>query len=317
MKGIGVVLGIVVMGCARVFAEGDVEALVSGLEGVVEAEVCVYGLRDDGGRKMDCLEVFEGREGGVMGVYHALKNGVFSVHLGKSDDLVEWEHVVALDAHGSQATMWVCEGGGYLLAYEKDAPDSCWVRLRYYEGLAGLSSGKFLREFDVPRTLAPTAEGTPSIEYVRMRDGKLEGSEIGLRFHYFRDVRVDQLARGTLRDFGKWEAEVSEAVNAELRGNGWKGNLGDRSGFDWKGKRYYLQEVQGRRGDWGSWRVLLCDAAGMPLEELEMRTGSGSRAFCNPGVRWIGGRLVVTMFIPGEGSAGGESGEMLFVVPGK
>ena len=312
-------LALAALGSAR--AE-EWEELARRLEAVSGSLGHAYRLHDDGGRSMDCLEIFQvGADGkqGAYGLYHTQNGGVFSVHLAHSSDLMKWRHVAVLDDHASQATICATADGGYLLSYEKDAPNSCWIRIRYCKDLGQLRAGAFAREFDVPRSLAPTAEGTPSIESVKCEGGDLSRSEIALRFHYFKDVRVDQLARGVLSGFKSWKAEPDTKINRELRSRGWRGNLGDRTRFEWRSEPYYLQEVQRRRGDWKSWGVYLCDGDGMPLRALDLVTHAKAGAFCNPNARWFidpeGSRkLAVTMFLPGEGSAPSESGQLLYII---
>ena len=298
---------------------GDLAAL---LESVSDSEAHVYRLRDDGGRNMDCLEVFQpAGEGykGVYGVHHSRKDGVFSVHLSHSMDLLKWTHARTLDEHASQPTIWETHGGAYLLAYEKDAPASCWIRLRFYKDLNRLREGKFEIEFDLPRSLAPTAEGTPSFDAVKMDWDDFSKSRIDLRFHYFKQARVDQLARGTLTDFKSWRAEPAGEINAALKMLGGRGNLGDRTKFVWRDNSYYLQEVQGARGDWGSWRLFLCDRKGMPLRKLAIKTHKKAKAFSNPTVSWFTDatghrKLVVTVFLHSKGNDRSEAGELLYVI---
>ena len=273
---------------------------------------------------MDCLDVFQERNGhqrGYLGVSHSLKNGVFSIHLTHSLDFKTWRHLKELDQHASQATVHVTNEGSFLLAYEKDAPNSCWIRLRLYPTIADLESGKFSREIDIPRSLAPTAEGTPSFEEVKTSARDFSKSEIKLRFHYFQNVRVDQLASGTLTDFRKWKSTPSTRINSTLKKLGGNGNLGDRSKFSWKGNSYYLQEVQGTRLDWGTWGISLCDSNGFPLGKLRPRTPGNSTAFSNPAISRVKGArgnplLVFSAFLHSKGSAPGEAGQMLAVFAG-
>ena len=307
-----------IVAIATATADGDVDQLIGALESVESADLFVYQLRDSKGRGMDCLEPFQPKDRdkkeAAFGVYHSRRDGVFSVHLAKSDDLRTWTHLAELDEHASQATIHECEGGALILAYEKDAPNSCWIRLRQYASLEKLIEGKFSREFDVPRSLAPTAEGTPSFELV-----KANGDDITLRFHFFQKARVDQLATGVLRDFREWKASPSAEVNDALKKIGGLGNLGDRSRFAWSGKTLYLQELQGQRGNWGTWGVCLCDAKGLPLRKLAIKTHRGSKAFSNPAARWIVDKqnkrkLAVTLFIHSKGSDRSEAGQLLYVV---
>lgn len=297
----------------------DTDKLVNLLSDVRASQLHTYQAKDEKGMSMDCLKVFQTEKGQYMGLYHGFHNGVFSVHLARSTDLLSWKHVVKLDDHASQATIWIADDDSYLIAYEKALPNSCWIRLRSYECLTKLSNGAFQDEYDIPRSLAPTAEGTPSFELVARRGNTLEHSEIRLRFHYYKDAHVDRLAQGTLRDFKAWDAQPLRQINAELISRGAHGNIGDRDRFEWKGESFYLQEVQFKRGDWSSWRVFLCDAEGMPIKQLPVKTHSGSVAFCNPNITWVTDaegerKLVVTLFLPSEGSAHGEAGELIYVI---
>ena len=70
-------------------------------------------------------------------------DSVFSVHLAHSTDLIKWSHIRRLDRHASQATIRETPSGGYLLAFEKDAPNSCWIRIRFYKDLEHLRSGEW------------------------------------------------------------------------------------------------------------------------------------------------------------------------------
>lgn len=303
----------------------ETASLIKHLESVQTAESYAYKLRDDQGMGMDCLKVFQSKDktgGEVMGVYHHRKGGVFFIHLARSLNLVDWTHLTALDRHASQATIWPCDNGAFLLAYEKDAPNSCWIRIRYYENQTSLISGKHVREFDIARTLAPTAEGTPNFESVTMEGARLDVSEIRLRFHYFKNVRTDQLAKGVLTNFTSWDAAPSDTINTKLIKNGWRGNLGDRDRFVWHNDIYYLQEIQRTRNDWSSWRVSLCSKDGMPVHTLKPKTHKGSVAFANPNATWIINsekrrKLVVTLFLPSEGNHPSESGTLLYVVDPK
>ncbi|MGC6466564.1 MAG: hypothetical protein ACON5N_13350 [Akkermansiaceae bacterium] len=296
--------------------------LAGKLEAVSELPTHRFGMRDNGGRSMDCLEVFQApNRGAIFGVYHTMKDKVFSVHLAQTKDLTEWEHVVVLDSHASQAAIHQTAEGAFMIALEKDAPNSCWIRLLHYPHFASLIQGKHQRFIDLPRSLAPTAEGTPSFESVSIPDGDLSQSVIKLRFHFYERARVDQLAYGTLTGFQDWKAEPSPRLNREFKKLGGLGNLGDRDPFQWHGKKYYVQEIQGKAGDWGSWGIYLCDQKGSPLQKLEFKTPKKAAAFANPCVSLIRlpGRnedsMVFTAFIHRRGTHPSEAGQMIGVIP--
>jgi hypothetical protein len=299
------------------------DLLIHHLEAVTATNLRIYKLKSNKGRGMDCLKIFQPlsdeNKGSYFGVYHHLNNGKFGIHLTKSTDLRTWQDIKLLDNNASQATIYPCEEGSFLLAYEKDAPNSCWIRLRYYTSMTHLLDGRHSEERDIPRSLAPTAEGTPSFESVTIGKNGIEQSEIHLRFHFFKRARVDQLATGTLTNFKHWQAAPSNNINQTLINGGWKGNLGDRDSFRWKGQTYYLQETQRKRGDWSSWRINLCDEQGMPIHTLTFKTDKHSRAFANPNVTWVTDsynqrKLVVTLFLPSEGNASQETGTLLYVI---
>jgi len=322
MKATHILLILTAVGLSTVLRAADTRTLISSLENVPAAETHRYQLRDNDGRGMDCLKVFQpahSSAGVYYGLYHNREKGFLSIHLAQSGDLRIWRHVAVLDEHASQPTIWLSDTGACLVAYEKDKPNACWIRIRYYGSLSDLRTGKHAREFDIARTLAPTAEGTPSFESVTMGSNGLDTSQIRLRFHYFKNAHVDQLARGTLNDFTFWEAEPSDTINAELVKRGWQGNLGDRDRFVWQGDVYYLQEIQGVKGDWSSWRVCLCEKDGMPVHTLAIKTHKASTAFANPNATWVTDsnnrrKLVVTLFLLSEGNPPPEVGTLLYVI---
>jgi hypothetical protein len=301
----------------------DLGPLIRHLELIAESTAHAYKLKDDQGRGMDCLQVFQPADaefaGVYFGVYHHYRQGVLVAHLARSVDLVNWVHITALDEHASQPAIFPCDHGGYLLAYEHDEPNSVWIRIRYYVDLAALSMAKHQRQFDIARSLAPTAEGTPSFESVEIGTQGIEQSEIRLRFHYYKNGDVDQLAVGTLRNFADWAASPAEALNRDLNEQGWRGNLGDRDKFEWNDRIYYLQEIQRTKGDWGSWRLGLCDAQGKLLRELGIQTHQGSTAFSNPHATWVTDannrkKLIVTLFLHSKGNPATERGVLLYVI---
>jgi hypothetical protein len=67
---------------------------------------------------------------------------------------------------------------------------------------------------------------------------------------------------------------------------------------------------------WETFRVFLYDRAGGEARQQDMHTHGGSRAFTNAtiGQVTLAGRavLVVSLFIPDEGSAQGEAGGVIY-----
>ncbi|QDU58228.1 hypothetical protein Pan181_44610 [Aeoliella mucimassa] len=275
-----------------------------------------YGARDDRGHSLDCLNPYQDDQHRILGVYHYLRDGVFHLALGESSDAVHWKFLAKLDTHASQGQLLQTPDGEYLLAYEKDAPNSCWIRIARYESFASLCQSEASRSIDIDRTLAPTAEGTPMIEHISEQDGE---EVLDVRLHYYRNAEVDRLARGRLVAFEQWSAKPDASLNRKFTKLGARGNFGSRDLFSWAGEAYCLQEIQLAPQDWSSWRVYLCNPTGEPIEELKIQTHQGSRSFANPHAEPVtlsdGTRAVlVTAFMPSEGSAAGESGELLYLV---
>ena len=204
-----------------------IDQLAALLSDVTKATVHRYGARDDQGRTLDCLKIFEIARGDYLGIYHTREKGVFRLHAAQSTNLIDWRHRAELDAHASQGALWRGANGGFYLAYEHDVPKAVNIRLRHWPNLTALLSGQCDREIDLPRTLAPTAEGTPSFE--RVDEGvSPDQSRIDLRIHYYREMKVDRAARGTLVGFTNWSAKVAPEIDAALEARGAHGNIGDR-----------------------------------------------------------------------------------------
>ncbi|OGO29562.1 MAG: hypothetical protein A2Z16_06990 [Chloroflexi bacterium RBG_16_54_18] len=72
----------------------------------------------------------------------------------------------------------------------------------------------------------------------------------------------------------------------------------------------------GVEDNWRTWRVFLYDDISAGAEQLDIRTHAGSVAFSNPTIAQIEiGRqtaILVTLFIPQEGAAGAEAGELIY-----
>ena len=182
----------------------ELEHLIKVLESVPNSETYVYQLRDDQQKTMDCLKVFQRAEGQYIGVSHSLQNGVFGIQLSRSDGLLNWTYANTLDIHAPQANIWPTENGAHLLAYEKDAPNSFWIRLRFYADFDSFCEVDFAAEYDIQQSLGPTAEGKPSFDSVKLASNQLSQSEIDLRFHYYKDAEVDRLAIGRLVGSRLW-----------------------------------------------------------------------------------------------------------------
>lgn len=297
-------------------------SLIPIIESVTSATAHRYGTRDDLGNSMDTLKIIPSAAAGYLGVYHTLIGGVFRVKLATSHDLVTWTHAAELDAHGSQPTIAPLPGGGFVVAYEKDAgctgtgPGGNCLRFQHYASLAALLAGSADRVFQAPRTLSRCAEGTPNVYAARLAP-TIERSSIDIGFHYFRDCDVDRQARGTLSDFSSWSAHTDGELNSALEAFGPRGNIGDRDVITIDGGVFNVHEVQLTKGDFGSWRAYLYGWLTGQALPLGIKTHRGSVAFANPTATALAapsGRpaVVVTLFIPSEGAASGEGGELVY-----
>ena len=293
--------------------------LSSLLANVTNATAHRYRATDDHGRTLDCLKIVELAPGDYLGVYHTLHEREFQLHLGRSTNLLHWSHRAVLDQRASQGALWHGPRGDFLLAYEVNVPKAVLIRLRHYADLDALLHARFDREIDLPRTLAPTAEGTPSFERVEL-NGDLATSRIDLRIHYYREMKVDRAARGTLLGFTNWTARTEPSIDEALEVHGVRGNIGDRDHVEFGGRKYLVQEGQLARNDWTAWRVFLLDDAGAQAWPIPVQTHAGSRSFANPAVtrlrnaagKWC---YAVTLFLPSQGNARSEAGTLIYVVP--
>ena len=286
------------------------------IEPVRSATAHRYGTRDDRGNSMDTLKVIRAGNGVYLGVYHALAGGAFTTMLATSGDLVTWTHAADLEANASQPTIAALPGGGFVVAFEKDAgctgkgPGGNCLGFERYPTLARLLAGSPDAAFQAPRTLSACAEGTPNIYAAT-------DAAIDVGFHYFRNCDVDRQARGTLSGFARWSASAQPALDAPFEAFGPRGNIGDRDGVLFSGALYNLHEVQFTKGDFGSWRTFLYEWPAHRASRLAIRTHGGSTAFANPTATLLtapSGRpaLLTTLFIPLQGAAKGEAGELVY-----
>jgi hypothetical protein len=105
-------------------------------------------------------------------------------------------------------------------------------------------------------------------------------------------------------------------LEGAVRIHGVEGGVGDRDVIDFQGATLTMIEAQVVNEDWRTWRVFLHDAATGKAEQLDFRTHAYSTAFTNPTIDEveIDGRraLVVTLFVPQEGAAGDEAGQLIY-----
>ncbi|MEU1018565.1 hypothetical protein ABZ383_05310 [Streptomyces sp. NPDC005900] len=268
-----------------------------------------YDARDHTGRTMDAAEIEQAQDGRYLAVYHTLlPDGRFHAAVATSTDLRHWRRRHDFGPGTHQASLAHDGRGGYVLAYEKDPRNH--IAVRAYENTAALLHGRADRAFDAPRTLSRCAEGTPGVTAVR-------GGTIHLTGHYRAACDTDRQLRATLTGFRHWHAEPDRRLDRAVRAWGTGGNIGDRTPVALGGQGAVLVEGQGRRADFGSWGLYAYDPVSGRADSLDVRTHGGSRAFANPSATLLtdpGGRpaLLVSLFVPAEGSAPAEAGQLLY-----
>lgn len=268
-----------------------------------------FNAIDDTGRVLDSLNPVVFPDGSMVGIHHTMSKGVFDLCLADSDDGMEWKHVRVLTPHGSQGELFRAKDESWWAAFEYDAPASVHVRLQRYRTLGALRKGEPLLDTTLPRTLAPTAEGTPSFE-------STSGNTAKLRLHYYKNGDVDRAASAEYRGQDRWVAKSEDRWNRGLEQLGVLGNIGGRTKIRMAGKDWYIQEGQLKKNDWSSWRLWLVDAKSQIPIEIQMRTPKESKSFANPhAIRFGSNReqLLMTVFMPSEGSNSLEKGSLISI----
>ncbi|WP_409056649.1 hypothetical protein [Streptomyces sp. SYP-A7185] len=278
-------------------------------EDVTAADGHRYDARDHTGRTMDAAQITQGPDGGYLAVYHTLlSDGRFHAAVATSGDLRHWHRRHDFGPGTHQASLAADGRGGYVLAYEKDPKNH--IAVRGYADRAALLDGRAGRAFDAPRTLSRCAEGTPAVTAVR-------GDTVELTGHYRAGCDTDRQLRATLTGFRHWHATPDRRLDRALQTWGNSGNFGDRASVELDGRRTLLVEGQRLRGDFGSWRTYAYDPVSGRADRLALATHGGSRAFANPSATLVTdpqGRpaLLVSVFLPAEGAAPGEAGQLVY-----
>ena len=289
----------------------------------VPANQSVYHVHDSAGHTMDTLKVVtDPTTKRYLGVYHwAVSNG-YNVGIATSTDLRRWTYQRTLDLKASQPYLAFSSKKLPILAVE--AYTNSHLRFRYWSSVSAmLGTAAAVKTFDAPRTLSSCAEGTPdirSITYSSVTSTLTSGSTIVVGHHYFANCKTDREALGTLVNFSKWTTKAQPSIDTAMTNAGAAGKHGDRDQFSYKSHTYTLYEgsISGTSFSMGDWRNYLYD--GSTMVQLTIHTAMGSKAFANPSTTVLNDpsgvpSLLVTQFIPSEGAAAGESGELLYWKP--
>jgi hypothetical protein len=284
------------------------------IENVTQATGRRYGARDSAGRKMDTAKIISDPSGGYLAVYHTYLEGIPRVGLATSSDLLSWTFRRELGTRASQPYLVALPNGGFVAAWEQEPSNH--LAFRYYQSRNDLLAGVAARSFDAPRSLSSCAEGTPHIDSVLLSPS-IATSTIDVGAHYFWNCDRDRQQHGTLRNFNTWTTLAQPSLDEAILRFGVAGNVGDRDAAWFRGHRFGVIEGQYVKGDFGSWRPFLYDYQTGAAEEMSIRTDGGSAAFANPTLTHLvapngQSAVVVTAFVPSQGSAPGEAGELIF-----
>jgi hypothetical protein len=289
------------------------------IENVTQATARRYQAHDSTGQSMDTAKVIQDPGGQYLAVYHTLVNGQFVVSVATSGDLMNWSFQKRLGSNASQPYITALTDGGYLVAWEQTPSNH--LAFRYYRSRSDLLNGTVSRSFDAPMSLSTCAEGTPNVYSVILAPD-IDHSTIDVGAHYFSNCDVDRQQRGTLVNFNSWTTSVQTNYNNAILKFGVGGNIGDRDGTWFNGalsNRFQFGIIEGQltKGDFGSWRSFLFDFQNGNATELNIKTDGGSTAFANPSFTNLvapngQSAIMTTLFLPSQGAAKAESGELLY-----
>ncbi len=244
------------------------------------------------------------------------------VNLATSTDLLNWHWVRELAGSNtgpaSQPTIAQASNGGFVMAWEQEQPGggNNHLAFRYFASRTDLLAGQVTRSFDAPRQLSSCAEGTPNICGITLAPD-IDHSTIDIGGHYWWNCDRDRQQRGQLTNFSSWSTAAQPNYDNALLYWGVGGNIGDRDQAVFRGYSFGLIEGQFTKGDFGSWRTFVYDYQTGNADQTTIRTDGGSTAFANPTVTALNApngqpAIVVSLFIPSEGAAAGESGELIY-----
>lgn len=289
------------------------------IQNVTTATASTYNATDSAGNGMDCAKIIQDPNGGYTAVYHVLQStGLFNVYLATSTDLIHWTYRAILGTQASQPTIQFLSNGGFLVLWEavNSSGANNHIRFNYYSSRANLLAGTTAQTFDAPQTLSTCAEGTPSIYSVTLSPN-LANSVIDVGGHYNANCSIDAEQRGKLINFTTWVTAPATAINNAVAAFGVAGNIGDRDALNYRGYNFELIEGDMVAGNWADWDVYCYDFQTGNADKLAITTAGGSTSFANPRItRLIAPNglpaIAVTIFIPSQGAATGESGELIY-----
>jgi hypothetical protein len=286
------------------------DELATLIEDVTSADAYRYDPHDDRGHTLTGPKILQVPDGTFVATYFSwLEAGRrFQTHVATSSDLINWTWQRTLGENASQPTIAEASDGGYVVGWEQEPPNH--LLFAYYESLDDLLAGNAQKTYEPPTQLSPDcAEGTPSFY-------SASSTFLDVGFHYYRDCELDRQAHGTT-NWVSWTSSPAPDLDAAIERLGVEGGIGDRDGpLVFRGFEFMMFEGMRQLPLWETFRVFLYDRTSGSARQLDMQTHGGSRAFTNPtiGQVTLDGRavLVVSLFIPGEGSAQDEAGGVIY-----
>jgi hypothetical protein len=301
-------------------ARAELRAIVEDVSGATGRR---YDAHDDAGHVMDTAKIIQDTTGGYLAAYHHMAaDGHFRTNLATSTDLLNWHWVRELAGSNtgpaSQPTIAQASNGGFVLAWEQERSGGGdnHLAFRYFASRTALLAGQVSRSFDAPRQLSTCAEGTPNIYSITLSPD-IDHSTIDIGAHYWWNCDRDRQQRGRLTNFSAWTTSAQPNFDNALLYWNVGGNIGDRDQVMFRGYSFGLIEGQYTKGDFGSWRTFVYDYQTGNADRTTIHTNGGSTAFANPTVtalRAPNGQpaILVTLFIPSQGAALGESGSLIY-----
>jgi hypothetical protein len=277
------------------------------IDSVQLADYYSYDTKDNLNQSMDCAKIISNPNGGFIAVYHHYVNSEPNVFLATSADFTSWTIQATIATNASQPTIAEASDGGYIMAWEQEPNNH--LKFAKFNDISTLLAGTSALTYDAPRTLSTCAEGTPNIY-------EASTSLIRVGLHYYQNCNYDRQAYGELVNFNSWSASPVDTFDNALLYWGVQGNIGDRDAAVFDGYDFGLIEGQFVNQDFGSWRSFIYDYQTGNAEQLQIVTHGGSTAFANPTFTFLEidglDAVVVTLFVPSEGAANGEAGELIY-----
>jgi hypothetical protein len=301
-----------------------VDASPAPLIEAVPAARSVYGLRDSAGHTMETLKVVPDptSSGRFLGVYDWLSNGEYHVGVATSTDLRSWTWRRTVGGATSQPYLAFSPRKEPVLAVQVSSTSQ--LRFSFWPSVAKLmGTARPSRVYNAPKTLSTCAEGSPdirSVTYAGSASTITSGSTIVVGHHYSSGCKTDREAVGTLTNFNRWTTTAASSVDSDLTGAGAVGKHGDRDQFSYGSGRWQLYEGEdSSTATMADWRPYLYNAATSETRQLTVHTAGGSTAFADPSVTVasVNGvpSMIVTLLVPSQGAARGESGELIYWNP--